>query len=455
MENNWPDSFNMENNNSNLQNNQLESKKLLNSIEFCVFDLETTGGNHKHDKIIEIGLIKIKNLKIVEKKHYLINPEIKIPDFIQKLTSIGQEDVVSCPKVGEVIEDILDFMGNSVLVAHNTSFDIPFFNSVLKRLNIPERKNQSICTNLMTKYLIPNLLNSNLNYMSKIFDIKHAKAHRALDDALATAELLIHFLNIFIKKGIKKINHLYYPRNKFELDRIHLRNQNDKEKIKKDLCSIKTPFLITIKGKNGVILFSLPCLNLASEHHYILDKLEHLEWEIITIKLFGTLLEPLIIFSNIFSKFNKKLKLEIVEFLKISHLSKDSNNQKPDSKNFLGQFVIARHLIPEQFIVYPLHSLHKKTGLIFRYPGHKKKLIQYVKSKHSKYKKNKYKKGGIDPYLKDFLFNFLSYSENQVKDFIVLEGCSFQKQNPEFLNRLDHFSLDGDLPFNFPLEYIY
>ena len=171
MENNWPDTFNMEHNNSNLQNNQLESKKLLSSIEFCVFDLETTGGNHKHDKIIEIGLIKIKNLKIVEKKHYLINPEIKIPDFIQKLTSIGQEDVVSCPKIGEVIEDILDFMGDSVLVAHNTSFDIPFFNSVLKRLNIPERTNQSICTNLMTKYLIPNLLNSSLwdstNFIAK------------------------------------------------------------------------------------------------------------------------------------------------------------------------------------------------------------------------------------------------------------------------------------------------
>ncbi|MDC0253603.1 3'-5' exonuclease [Bacteriovoracales bacterium] len=455
MENNWPDSFNMEHNNSNLQNNQLESKKLLSSIEFCVFDLETTGGNHKHDKVIEIGLIKIKSLKIVEKKHYLINPEIKIPDFIQKLTSIAQEDVVSCPKIGEVIEDILDFMGDSVLVAHNTSFDIPFFNSVLKRLNIPERTNQSICTNLMTKYLIPNLLNSNLNYMSKIFDIKHAKAHRALDDAFATAELLIHFLNIFIKKGIKKINHLYYPRNKFELDRIHLRNQNNKEKIKRDLSLIKTPFLITIKGKNGVILFSLPCLNLASEHHYILDKLESLEWEIITIKLFGTLLEPLIIFANIFGKFNKELKLEIVEFLKISHITENGNNQEADKINFSGQFVIARHLIPEQFIVYPLHSLHKKTGLIFRYPGHKKKLIQYVKSKHSKYKKNKYKKSSIDPYLKDFLFNFLSYSENQVKDFIVLEGCSFQKQNPEFLNRLDHFSLDTVPPFNFPLEYIY
>ena len=247
-----------------------QSTKLLKDIDFCVFDLETTGGNHSRDKIIEIGLIKVQNLKIIEKKHFLINPEIKIPDFIQKLTSISQKDVSSCPKINEVIDDILNFMGNSVVVAHNTSFDVPFFNSVLSRLNLPERKNRSICTNLMTKNLIPNLLNSNLNYMSRIFAIKHAKAHRALDDALATAELLIHFLNIFIKKGITKINHLYYPRNKFELDKIHIKKQTPENNIRKDLSEIKMPFLISFKGKNGVILFSIPCNNSPKELELIL-----------------------------------------------------------------------------------------------------------------------------------------------------------------------------------------
>ncbi len=455
MEQNHPHSFSMKNNNT-LLSDKKESQELLSSMEFCVFDLETTGGNHKYDKIIEIGLIKIKNLQIIEKKHYLINPEIKIPEFIQKLTSIGQADVAVCPTIDEVIEDVLDFMGNSVLVAHNTSFDIPFFNSVLKRLNIAERKNKSICTNLMTKYLIPNLLNSNLNYMSKIFNIKHAKAHRALDDALATAELLIHFLSIFIKKGIKKINHLYYPRNKFELDRIHLKNTNDNKKIKKDLGLIKTPFLITIKGKNGVILFSLPCLNLPLEHEFILEKLKILDWEIITIKLFGTLLEPLIAFSNAFCKFNKVLKCEIINFLETVHLSnKKDDKEKPNQKSYYSQFVIAKHLIPEQFIVYPLFSIQKKTGLIFRYPGHKKKLIQYVKSKISKLKKNKFKKDGFDPDLKSFLFDFLTYPKNQSKDYIIFEGNLFQKQNQEFLAQLDIFSSEMPSTYNFPLEYIY
>ena len=204
--------------NNTKTNNELPVTEQIKNLSFCVFDLETTGGNHEKDKIIEIGLIKIENLEIVAQKNFLIQPEIKIPEFIQKLTSIGPKEVKNARLIEDVIDDILDFMGDSILVAHNTSFDIPFFNSVLKRLGKPHLTNRNICTNLMTKHLIPNLLNSNLNYMSRIFGIKHKQAHRALDDAKATANLLLKYLHIFIKKNITKINHLYYPRNRYELD---------------------------------------------------------------------------------------------------------------------------------------------------------------------------------------------------------------------------------------------
>ena len=170
------------------ESNSLTSKDLIQNLSFCVFDLETTGGNHQQDKIIEIGLIKIENLKIIDEKNYLINPEIKIPDFIQNLTNISQDDVEDAFLIDDVIDEVIKFMGDSILVAHNTSFDVPFFNSVLTRLNKPIMENSSLCTNLMTKYLIPNLLNSNLNYMSKVFNISHNKAHRALDDAKARSE---------------------------------------------------------------------------------------------------------------------------------------------------------------------------------------------------------------------------------------------------------------------------
>ena len=105
-----------------------DSHDLLSNLSFCVFDLETTGGNHQNDKVIEIGMVKIKNLEIVDTKSFLINPEIKIPSFIQKLTSIHTADVANSPKIELLIDEILNFMGDSILVAHNISFDIPFFN---------------------------------------------------------------------------------------------------------------------------------------------------------------------------------------------------------------------------------------------------------------------------------------------------------------------------------------
>ena len=60
----------------------------IRNLNFCIFDLETTGGNHQKDGIIEIGLVIVHNLEIVMEKNFLIRPEIKIPEFIQNLTSI-------------------------------------------------------------------------------------------------------------------------------------------------------------------------------------------------------------------------------------------------------------------------------------------------------------------------------------------------------------------------------
>ncbi len=245
------------------------SYDLLHSLTFCVFDLETTGGNHQHDKIIEIGLIKIKELKIVDQKSFLIRPDMHIPEFIQKLTSIKDADVTNAPLIEEVMDEILEFMGDAILVAHNTSFDVPFFNSVLRRMDRPELTNKSICTYLMTKYMIPNLLSSNLNYMSKIFDLQHQKAHRALDDAMASAELLLKYLSIFIHKKISKVNSLYYPKNKFELDRINFKKDVPLDGIIEQISTLTSPFLVTLKGVEGVVLFSMPSHGTPEEMKYI------------------------------------------------------------------------------------------------------------------------------------------------------------------------------------------
>ncbi len=455
-----------------------DSLKLINDLTFCVFDLETTGGNHKHDKIIEIGLVKIKQLNIVDQKTYLIQPEVKIPDFIQKLTSITPEDVKDAPKIEDVISEIVDFMGDCVLVAHNTSFDIPFFNSVLRRLQRPELQNKSLCTNLMTKYLIPNLMNSNLNYMSKIFDIHHNKAHRALDDALATADLLVNYLNIFISKGIQKINHLYYPRNRYELDRTNFKKGTPTATILEKADSIKSPSLISLKGVNGIILYSLPFNNTQPDRELIAEKINNLPWETITIKLFGPLIEILIHFNSLFTKLEVNTRQEIINHLWKQYLPphfkkqkklrpNDSDNSNDSSKlqeekvpstaqvdEALGDFLIIHHLVPEQLIIYPLQSMHPKSELVFRFPGHKKKLLQYINSKSVRINTNKLKKTYFNPMLGDFIQQYLSNPEENKPDVFFFKKKIPLKSPDIFFNQLEQFLMNSPNPFNYPKHYI-
>jgi DNA polymerase-3 subunit epsilon len=439
---------------------------LINNLEFCVFDLETTGGNHKTDKIIEIGLVKIKNLQVIDQKNYLIQPEIKIPDFIQKLTNITPQDVKSAPLIEDVIDEILVFMGDSILVAHNTSFDVPFFNSVLLRLGKPVLENKSLCTNLMTKYLIPHLMNSNLNYMSKIFHISHNQAHRALDDAIATSELLLIYLNIFIDKGIQKINHLYYPRNRYELDRANFKKSDDLKLIKKKLSSLKSPYLWTLKGENGIILHSLPCRGSATECDYLLSKLETMDWEGVTIRLVGPFMEGVIAFNSLFNKLESQIKKETLDFLWNEHLAGKRPNKSAVNitdghlemetlvEKEYGDFFITHHLVPDQFIIYPLCSMTPKSALVFRFPGHQKKLLQYINSKSLRISNNKLKRTHFHPQLMEFIEQHIIHDQQNRPELFIFKKQLAQKRSEEFLETLEKFIADHPNPGLFPKDYI-
>ena len=426
------------------------SFELLHSLTFCVFDLETTGGNHQHDKIIEIGLIKIKELKIVDRKSFLIKPEVHIPEFIQKLTSIKDADVTDAPLIEEVMDEILEFMGDAILVAHNTSFDVPFFNSVLRRMNRPELENKSICTYLMTKYMIPNLLSSNLNYMSKIFDLQHQKAHRALDDAMASAELLLKYLSIFIHKKISKVNSLYYPKNKFELDRINFKKDVPVDGIIDQISSLTCPFLVTLKGLEGVVLFSMPSHATAEEMKYIAEKIRTIPYEILTLKLTGPYFQGLLEMSSYFSKISVPLEIETIkklcEFNGIDEKSVD--HQTPEEMP--ADFIVINHLIPEQYVIYPLRSLHQKLELVFRYPTHQNKLVQYINSKSARMNQGKMKKDHLNPMINNFLIQYLKTK----KDFLTINRQAVKITNADLQGPIETFMEENPNNYDFPHVYL-
>ncbi|MBP5297501.1 MAG: 3'-5' exonuclease, partial [Bacteriovoracaceae bacterium] len=379
--------------------NRQSSRELLANLKFCALDLETTGGNLETDQIIEIGMARIENLKIVKRKSILLRPEIKIPVFIQRLTSIRQKDVQNARRIEEVIDEIVEFLGDAILVAHNISFDIPFLNAVLMRLGRAPLKNPTLCTNLMTKYLLPSLLNSNLNHMSKLFQIELPHAHRALDDATACAELLLKYLHFFIAKGIRKVNGLYYPNQQFQLGKRHLRRDHLDE-LNDFLNLPRHPFSLIAKGAHGVILLAAAFLPGTDAQKFIKAQIKNLPWEVLTMDLAGTLLEAFIQASSYWRKCQLERQKHVLNFYQDQHPYPDLAAQLdvPTASGAvkrltyaqflgkLGDFVIIPHLMPKQFIIYPLNNFRTNGAMIFHDPGQERKLGQYI-NKHARHPK--------------------------------------------------------------------
>jgi len=432
----------------------VDSNKLLSDLDFCVIDLETTGGNHQKDRIIEIGMVKVRNKKISDTKSFLINPMMPIPDFIQKLTNISQSDVKDCQQIEELIDTILEFIGEDIIVAHNTSFDVPFLNSVLTRLKKAPLTNKVICTNVMTKHLIPEILNSNLNYMSRLFNIDHSKAHRAEDDAMATAKLLIIFLDIFIEKGIRKINQLYYPRNKFELDRVHFEKKTSStndviELIKRTENSI----LLTIKGERGLILAVLPMKEPHLEWEFAKEILESLEWELLTIKLLKPFIEGIFQFNNHFLKYSEDIREKILSYLNNKYLISGENKVLLENLDF----IISHHLIADQVLVYSfLHlNTNSNTRSLFKIPAQKKKLYQYLLGQINRFETNQ--KGRrkhmihaeIVPLAQSILREKL-----ETERHLYLDRKDIKNDKDGVLSLIERFAAEDRNSFNFPTKHL-
>lgn len=159
--------------------------------EFVSFDLETTGLSAKNgDRIIEIGAVKIKNGRIIDAFHSLINPGIKLPYRITELTGITDEDVMDSPKFEKVLPEFKAFAENLVLVAHNARFDMGFIEhyGALIDLNFDQ---PYIDTVQMSRYLLTDLTSHKLNLVAERLKVRQDCYHRGDDDARVCGEIFI------------------------------------------------------------------------------------------------------------------------------------------------------------------------------------------------------------------------------------------------------------------------
>lgn len=156
---------------------------------YVVVDTETTGGRNSHDRITEIGAVKIRNNEVIDEWHSLINPERFIPAFITGITGISNDMVRNAPTFGEVANDIVSFMDGAIFAAHNVNFDFGFMASEYRRLDQSFRY-AKFCTCAQMRRHYPGHSSYSLANLCREYGIDLKEHHRALCDAKAAGQLL-------------------------------------------------------------------------------------------------------------------------------------------------------------------------------------------------------------------------------------------------------------------------
>lgn len=215
---------------------------------YTVLDIETTGLDQAQDRITEIGAVRLINGEIVATYQQLVNPERPIPPKIVEITGISDQMVASAPTMDQAWPEFLDFVGNSVCVAHNADFDMGFIKTQAKRLGSDIRA-PYVDTMQLGRALMPDLRNHRLDTLSKALQVPLINHHRASDDATATAKIFIQLLKLLEDKGldIEDVNRLEttWPvgKNKGYENLIYVQKQEALPGFYKLLTEASTTFL--------------------------------------------------------------------------------------------------------------------------------------------------------------------------------------------------------------------
>ncbi len=216
----------------------------LSETPFVIVDTETTGVRPATERIIEIGAVRVVGGEVVDTYDQLINPDRVIPGRITHITGISTSMVYDKPTIDQVLPDFLSFLGDDILVAHNLSFDLGFLNAELERVELPALENTSLCTLRLARRLLRGLRSKGLSALAKFYGIKIKGRHRALGDAMATAEILNHF--------IKKAEYENDISSVEDLLSFQYKTYAAKQGAKKNLLHIKKNVLPDLPESPGV-----------------------------------------------------------------------------------------------------------------------------------------------------------------------------------------------------------
>jgi DNA polymerase-3 subunit epsilon len=181
----------------------------INECTFAVVDVETTGGRASGgDTITEIAIVLLHDGAIKVALDTLVNPERPIPRVVSRVTGITHDDVRDKPVFDDIADDVLSGIAGRVFVAHNMRFDWGFVSRMVRRTRDVVLHGPRLCTVTLARRVLPGIRYRNLDNLSHYFGIEIARRHRAGDDARATAQLLVHLLDLAMEQGASTLRDL-------------------------------------------------------------------------------------------------------------------------------------------------------------------------------------------------------------------------------------------------------
>ena len=174
---------------------KVEERTLVETT-FAVLDLETSGGSPRLGAgITEIGVVKVKGGQILGTFQSFIDPGHSLPVFITQLTGISDEMLISAPFIDEILPTLFDFLGSAnetVVVAHNSPFDLSFLKAAAKAHEMDWPDYLTVDTARLARAVLDRdeVINCKLSTLADFFGATTSPNHRALDDAMATVDVL-------------------------------------------------------------------------------------------------------------------------------------------------------------------------------------------------------------------------------------------------------------------------
>src|SRR5207244_2561121 len=229
----------------------------LAQVTFCVLDLETTGASPEMCAITEVGAIKVRGGECLGTFQTPVNPGAAIPPAITVLTGITEAMVLPAPPIDEVLPALLEFVGGSVVVGHNVRFDLAFLQAAMRRSQRPRLANRWTDTCAIARRLVRDeVRDCRLLTLANHFRLPHRPCHRALDDALATADLLHALLERAGSLGVLGLDDL------LELPTIRAHPQVNKLRLTAKLP--RRPGVYVFRGRGERVLYAGKATDLRS-----------------------------------------------------------------------------------------------------------------------------------------------------------------------------------------------